>query len=99
MEKQGRRVLKLKQNFVAGKVAQGKTLKKQLTPWKVLYLSKLSKYIIPFSCQLPRQLAKKLSSQQTRISTEANQGFQKSWKSQVSTFMISYELKNQLAYN
>jgi len=65
MEKQGRRVLKLKQNFVAGKVAQGKTLKKQLTPWK-----------------LPRQLAKKLSSQQTRISTEANQGFQESWKSQ-----------------
>ena len=47
MEKQGRRVLKLEQNFVAGKIAQGKTLKKQLTPWKVLYLSKLSIYIIP----------------------------------------------------
>ena len=55
MEKQGRRVLKLKQNFVAGKVAQGKTLKKQLTPWKVLHLCKLSNYIIP--CFLPAPAA------------------------------------------
>ena len=86
MEKQGRRVLKLQQNFVAGKVSQGKTLKKQLTPWKVLYLFKFSKTSPLVSCQLPRQLAKKLSSQPTRISPKANQGFQKSWKSQVSNF-------------
>ena len=55
MEKQGRRVLKLEQNFVAGKIAQGKTLKKQLTPWKVLHLCKLSNYIIP--CFLPAPAA------------------------------------------
>ena len=55
MEKQGSRVLKLEQNFVAGKIAQGKTLKKQLTPWKVLYFSKLSKYITP--CFLPAPAA------------------------------------------